>query len=68
MYLQDQIEKKALGGASEVRSILEEVPITTLEHTVMKLYLEDFYRFCLSLPGESAEVGGCWCFGLVSRP
>ena len=24
-YLQDQIEKKALGGAAEVRNILEEV-------------------------------------------
>lgn len=58
MYLQDQIEKKSLGGASEVRHILEEVPIATLEHTVMKLYLEDFYYFCQSLPSETARVMG----------
>ena len=56
MYLQDQVEKKSLGGASEVRNILEEVPISTLEHTVMKLYLEDFYQFCLTLPAETAAV------------
>jgi hypothetical protein len=86
-YLQDQIEKKSLGGASEVRNILEEVwlyssvdvrmgcanyhdsdavsalvvvvmqvPISTLEHTVMKLYLEDFQSFCLSLGPGTAEV------------
>jgi hypothetical protein len=33
-----------------------QVPISTLEHTVMKLYLEDFHTFCLSLGGGTAEV------------
>ena len=32
-YLQDQIEKKALGGASEVRNILEEVCHAYTAHT-----------------------------------
>jgi hypothetical protein len=56
MYLQDQVEKKSLGGASEVRNILEEVPISTLEHTVMKLYLEDFHAFAMSCGPDTAEV------------
>lgn len=57
-YLQDQIEKKTIEGASEVRNILEEVPISTLENTIMKLYLEDFYAFCQAVGGETAEQMG----------
>ena len=33
-----------------------QVPISTLEHTVMKLYLEDFHSFCLTLGPGTAEV------------
>ena len=39
--------------------VRRQVPISTLEHTVMKLYLEDFYAFCLSLPDDTAEVCVC---------
>ncbi len=34
-----------------------QVPISTLEHTVMKLYLEDFHSFCMTLGTGTAEVG-----------
>lgn len=58
LYLQDQMAKRAVEGAAEVRSVLEEVPISTLENTVKKLYLEDFYAFCKSLGGETELVMG----------
>ena len=32
------------------------MPITKLENTLRKLYLEDFHDFCLSLGGETAEI------------
>lgn len=36
----------------EVRTLLEEVALPVLEHSVRKLYLEDFYAFCQELGGE----------------
>lgn len=44
--------------ASEVRNVLEEVQIEILKNSLMKLYLEDFYSFCMKLGGETAEVMG----------
>ncbi|CAE7940509.1 vma6 [Symbiodinium sp. KB8] len=55
-YIKDQLQRDVVGGADEVRSILAEVPMFALENTLYKIYLEDFYRFCLSLGGETAEV------------
>jgi V-type H+-transporting ATPase subunit d len=54
LYLDES--QKTFGTASDMRNILEEVQIEILKHSLMKLYLEDFYGFCERLGGESAEV------------
>ncbi len=45
------------------------MPISTLEHTVMKLYLEDFHTFSLSLGPGTAEVrtSADQCFDPTTR-
>lgn len=57
-YFQTYLEQSAasIGAASEVRNVLEEVQIEILKNSLMKLYLEDFYRFCERLGGETADV------------
>lgn len=45
------------GQGMEVRTLLEEVALPVLEHSVRKLYLEDFYAFCQELGGE-VRAGG----------
>jgi V-type H+-transporting ATPase subunit d len=54
LYLDES--QKNFGTASDMRNILEEVQIEILKHSLMKLYLEDFYGFCEKLGGETAEV------------
>lgn len=50
-------EKSAkLETAAEVRHVLEEVEIEILKNSLMKLYLEDFFYFCESLGGTTAEI------------
>jgi V-type H+-transporting ATPase subunit d len=57
-YFQAYLDQSAsaLGAASEVRHVLEEVQIEILKNSLMKLYLEDFYSFCEGLGGDTAEV------------
>ena len=57
-YFQRYLEQSAasLSGFSDVRVILEEVQIEILKNSLLKLYLEDFYSFCESLGGETAEI------------
>lgn len=59
-YFQQYLDNYAtrVSAASEVRNILEEVQIEILKNSLMKLYLEDFYDFCMQLGGETAEVMG----------
>lgn len=54
MYLQDQMAKRTVEGASEVRTVLTEAPIATLENTLKRLYLEDFHDYCQRLGGKTA--------------
>lgn len=42
-------------GGGDVRNILEEMPTVKLENALRKLYLEDFYNFCESLEGDTAD-------------
>lgn len=43
-------------GAADVRNVLEEMPTFKLENTLRKLYLEDFYNFCVNeIGGETAQ-------------
>jgi V-type H+-transporting ATPase subunit d len=53
-YLQQS--SAGISAASDVRNVLEEVQIEILKNSLLKLYLEDFYAFCESLGGETAEV------------
>ena len=57
-YFQAYLDQSAsaIGAASEVRHVLEEVQIEILKNSLMKLYLEDFYNFCERLGGDTAEV------------
>lgn len=57
-YFQAYLDQSAsaIGAASEVRHVLEEVQIEILKNSLMKLYLEDFYSFCKGLGGDTAEV------------
>lgn len=55
-YLEESSER--LTTAGEVRNILEEVQIEILKSSLMKLYLEDFYQFCLSVGGDTAVIMG----------
>lgn len=63
-YFQQYLDQSAarVSAASEVRNVLEEVQIEILKNSLMKLYLEDFYAFCMNLGGETAAVMG----GLLS--
>lgn len=63
-YFQQYLDQSAsrVSAASEVRNVLEEVQIEILKNSLMKLYLEDFYSFCMNLGGETAAVMG----GLLS--
>jgi len=64
IYFQQYLDQSAsrMTAASEVRNVLEEVQIEILKNSLMKLYLEDFYAFCMNLGGETATVMG----GLLS--
>ncbi|CAN0119885.1 unnamed protein product, partial [Ectocarpus fasciculatus] len=39
-----------------VRDILQEVEIEIIKNSLMKLYLEDFHRFCKSVGGDTSTV------------
>lgn len=41
-----------------IRNVLEEVEIEIVKNSIMKLYLEDFYRFCQEIGGDTAVVMG----------
>lgn len=57
-YLIKTTENETLMGGTDVQSILNEKNYVIIEHHVMRLYLEDFYRFSLKLGGETAEIMG----------
>lgn len=56
-YFDTQTTTK-ISAAADVRGVLEEVQLEILKHSIMKLYLEDFYAFCENLGGETAQVMG----------
>lgn len=58
VYFQQYLDQSSsrVAAASEVRNILEEVQIEILKNSLLKLYLEDFYRVCEELGGETAEI------------
>lgn len=54
-YLANEAQSSVLRG-SEVAAQISETPIARLEHGVMKIWMEDFRAFAVSLGGETAEV------------
>mmetsp|Transcript_11385 Transcript_11385/g.13045 ORF Transcript_11385/g.13045 Transcript_11385/m.13045 type:complete len:393 (+) Transcript_11385:290-1468(+) len=49
-----QVIKDSLSPDGNVQEFLKEMPTTKLENMLRKLYLEDFFRFCEKLGGETA--------------
>jgi len=59
MFLQEAVDEKAATDPDSVRATFAEIPMTLIENSVKKFYLEDFHRFCLEeVGGETAEIMG----------
>ncbi|CAM9461554.1 unnamed protein product [Chrysoparadoxa australica] len=54
-FLEEQHDQ-ALGTSAGVRNVLEEVEIEIIKNGIMKLYLEDFHRYCASVGGDTGTV------------
>lgn len=56
-YFQQYLDSEAesISNAFEMKNVLEETQIEILKNSLMRLYLEDFYRFCEKMGGETAE-------------
>ncbi len=58
-FLQETVDEKAAMDADSVRSTFTEIPITLIENSIKKFYLEDFYYFCLEgIGGETGVIMG----------
>ena len=59
-YFSEYLERSSerIGHAGEVRHILEEAQIEIIRSSLMKIYLEDFYRVCMDIGGETANWMG----------
>jgi V-type H+-transporting ATPase subunit d len=55
-FLQEAADEKAAADADAVRVTFAEVPMTIIEHSIKKFYLEDFFLFCQSIGGETATI------------
>ncbi|CAK9251169.1 unnamed protein product [Sphagnum jensenii] len=58
-YFQRYLEAQStttVSAFADVRNILEEVQIEILKNSLLKLYLEDFHRFCEGLGGETESI------------
>jgi len=54
-----QFLKESSDGAidtSEIQNVLEEVQMEIIKNSLHKLYLEDFYKFCEDVGGDTATV------------
>lgn len=58
-FLEDSMDQKAASDPDSVRSTFMEIPLTLIENSVKKFYLEDFYRFVTEdLGGETGARMG----------
>ncbi len=58
-FLQDVMDEKAAFDADAVRTAFSEIPMTLIENSIKKLYVEDFYHFCTHVVGgETGAVMG----------
>jgi V-type H+-transporting ATPase subunit d len=58
-FLQDVMDEKAAADPDAVRTAFSEIPMTLIENSIKKLYVEDFYHFCTHVVGgETGAVMG----------
>jgi V-type H+-transporting ATPase subunit d len=58
-FLQETLDDKAAMDPTSVKSTFNEIPMTLIENSVKKFYLEDFYYYCKeNLGGETGVVMG----------
>ncbi|RYE85040.1 MAG: hypothetical protein EOO65_01150 [Methanosarcinales archaeon] len=55
-FLQEITEKEAAADIDHVRATFTEIPMTIIENSVKKFYLEDFYYFCAEVGTETADL------------
>lgn len=56
-FLQGIADEKAAADPEHVRATFAEIPMTIIENSIKKLYLEDFYYFCMCV-GRAGDAGG----------
>jgi len=49
---------ETIGTAGEMRNVLEEVSMEIIKNSLVKLYLEDFFKLCQKIGGETAQIMG----------
>ena len=58
-FMQDVMDEKAASDPDSVRSTFSDIPMTIIENSVKKLYLEDFNHFCRHIiGGDTGEIMG----------
>ncbi|KAI9913770.1 hypothetical protein PsorP6_005804 [Peronosclerospora sorghi] len=55
-FLDESAGGDRMEGTSDVRNILEEVQMEIIKNSMLKLWLEDYYNFCLEIGGETAII------------
>ncbi len=59
MFLQETADEKSAMDPDSVKSTFTEIPITLVENSIKKFYLEDFFYFCREeIGGETGVVMG----------
>ena len=59
MFLQESVDEKAAMDPESVRTTFTEIPMTLIENSIKKFYLEDFYYFCVEeIGGETGVIMG----------
>ena len=50
-FLQDVMDEKSAADAESVRTAFAEIPMTIIENSIKKLYMEDFHHICTQVVG-----------------
>lgn len=58
-FMQDIADEKAASDPDSVRSTFSDIPMTIIENSIKKLYLEDFNHFCRNvIGGDTGAIMG----------
>ncbi|DAZ92963.1 TPA: LOW QUALITY PROTEIN: hypothetical protein N0F65_006282 [Lagenidium giganteum] len=57
-FLEESAGGDRMEGTSDVRNVLEEVQMEIIKNSMLKLWLEDFYNFCMKIGGETGIIMG----------